>query len=340
MTNTLIRSHGILLGAIGVCLFGSTLNAQEFKSPVPPIQPNSFNSSYFETTPQPPGPPPAWADRAEETGGCENDQDQGPERLTCRSFLFTWRCQDCDDLRLNLCDPLVTDRPDFTEASSTVGRGVTQVEIGYTFFSDEVAGVRTDSHSYPEVLIRQGMFRDWFELRVGYNAGTVDDQVTRTSGSEDLYLGAKIGLTPQHGIFPEMAIIPQVTLSTGSDAFTSGENLFGVNWVYSWELNDCFSLAGSTQFNRAVDGTTANTYTQWAQSVALGVSLTEQLGAYTEWYAFFPDNADTDPVEHYLNGGFAYLINNNVQWDIRAGVGLNDDAQDYFVGTGLAIRIH
>ncbi len=261
-----------------------------------------------------------------------------PERLTCRSFLFVWPGQDCDDLRLNLCEPLVTDRPDFTEASSTVGRGVTQLEMGYTYFSDEANGIRAKSHSYPEALIRQGLFRDWFELRVAYNAGSFNDGTTTINGSEDLYVGAKIGLTPQHGSLPEMAVIPQATLDTGSAGFTVGESLFGVNWLYSWVLSDSVSLAGSTQFNRSVDGGTANKYTQWAQSVALGKSITDRFGGYLEWYAFFPDGADTDGVEHYLNGGFSYLISDNVQWDIRVGLGLNDRAQDFFTGTGLSIR--
>ncbi len=49
-------------------------------------------------------------------------------------------------------EPLVTDRPDFTEASSTVGKGRVQVELGYTYFSDKNNGVRARAHSYPEVL--------------------------------------------------------------------------------------------------------------------------------------------------------------------------------------------
>lgn len=91
------------------------------------------------------------------------------------------------------------DRPAFTAASSTVGRGVTLIEIGYTYFSVEVNGTTTESHSYPEVLLRQGLLRDWFELRVAYNAGSFNDAMTTINGSEDLYVGAKIGLTPQHG---------------------------------------------------------------------------------------------------------------------------------------------
>ena len=258
--------------------------------------------------------------------------------LTCRSFLFLWPGQSKGDLRLDLCEPLVTDRPDFTEASSTVGRGVTQFELGYSYYSDKTNGGRTDLHSYPEVLMRAGLLRDWFEVRIAYNSGSLIDETITNSGSQDLYIGAKIGLTAQDGWLPEMAILPQATLDTGSQEFTNGASLFGTNWLYSWEINDCLSLAGSTQFNRAVDSETDNRYTQWAQSIALGASLTDCLGSYCEWFAFFPDDADTDGVEHYLNGGFTYLQTNNVQWDIRAGLGLNDRSQDFLCGAGLSVR--
>ncbi|MGH7200498.1 MAG: transporter [Planctomycetaceae bacterium] len=33
-----------------------------------------------------------------------------------------------------------------------------------------------------------------------------------------------------------------------------------------------------------------------------------------------------------------WLINDDVQWDIRAGWGLNSAADDFFCGTGLSIR--
>jgi len=157
------------------------------------------------------------------------------------------------------------------------------------------------------------------------------------SDSEDLYLGFKIALTPQECWLPEMALLPQMTVPLGGP-FSAGEVLPGLNWLYSWELNDNWSLAGSTQANRAIDSVTANAYTELAQSIATGVSLTECVGAYAEWYAFFPTGADTETNEHYLNGGFTYLMNNDVQFDVRVGYGLNSAADDYFVGTGVSIR--
>ena len=41
---------------------------------------------------------------------------------------------------------------------------------------------------------------------------------------------------------------------------------------------------------------------------------------------------------HYAVGGFVYFITKNVEVDIRAGVGLNQRANDFLAGTGFAIR--
>ena len=91
--------------------------------------------------------------------------------------------------------------------------------------------------------------------------------------------------------------------------------------------------------NRRVDDS-GRSFVRYAQSWTVAYSLTEELGAYTEWFALIPTGADTALPQHFFNGGFTYLLSDDVQFDIRAGVGLNDAAEDYFVGTGLSIRFH
>ncbi|WP_186775870.1 transporter [Rubripirellula tenax] len=173
---------------------------------------------------------------------------------------------------------------------------------------------------------------------MAYTYGDEKTNGQTAAGSDDLYLGFKIGLTSQNGVLPEMAIIPQMTVPTASSDRTEDEVLAGLNWLYGWDINDFLSAAGSTRFNRAIDEVTADGYTEWAQSWTLGYSLAERVGAYTEYYGFYPSGADTASPEHYFNGGVTYLINNDMRWDIRGGTGLNDEADDYFFGTGLSIR--
>jgi len=242
----------------------------------------------------------------------------------------------------DLDEPLVTDRPDFTEASVTVGEGVSQLEFGYTYIYDNEAGESTRTQSLGEALLRYGIFADWLEFRI--QAFPVEQQTNAagikksTSGMEDMYVGFKIALTPQEGCLPEMALLPQAFVPAGSKAFTREEVLPGLNWIYSWELTDNISTAGSTQVNRAIDDMTTDAHLLFAQSWTVAYSLCENLGAYTEWFALIRSSADTDRTTHFFNGGFTYLISDDVQWDIRAGVGLNGAAADYFFGSGLSIR--
>ncbi|MDA0835823.1 MAG: transporter [Planctomycetota bacterium] len=257
--------------------------------------------------------------------------------------LFQWSFGDEPDVESDddEVEPIVTDRPDFTEASSSVGRGVLQIEMGYTFTQDTSAGTRTQGHSYGEPLFRYGILDDWLEFRLAIfpvsEHVTIGAPRSSTSGAEDIYLGFKVALTEQRGWLPEMALVPQMTIPTGHSQFSNDETLAGLNWLYGWDINDNLSTAGSTQFNRAVDDT-GQAYIEFAQSWTVGFGLTEKLGAYTEWFAFFPNGADTARVEHYGNAGFTYLITDDVQWDIRAGLGLNEAADDFFTGTGISIR--
>lgn len=238
-------------------------------------------------------------------------------------------------------DPLNSDRPDFTEASSTVGRGVSQLEMGYTYFLDKDSGSRIVSHSFPEILFRQGFLADWFELRVGWTfnaeSQTLSGATHKSRGSDDLYTGFKLGLTPQQGWMPEMALVPQMSVPLGS-SFSAERFLPGVNWLYGWDINERFSMAGSSQYNLSVDGSTDRVYGEFAQSWTTGVSITEKLGGYAEWFVLVPAGADEVHTEHYVDGGLTYRWTNNLQFDIRAGRGLSTGATDLFLGAGLVAR--
>ncbi|WP_420438336.1 transporter [Candidatus Palauibacter sp.] len=244
--------------------------------------------------------------------------------------------------------PLVADRPDFTEAAATVGRGVFQLEFGYTYEYDRPEGSLGGgvwTHSLGEPLLRVGVLSETLELRLGLSpvsvgAGADGRSVTET-GLEDLYMGVKLVLTEQDGLRPATAILPQMTVPTGSDAFTSDRTLPGLNFIYGWDLAENVVLAGSTQMNRALSesGGGASAYSQWTQSVVAGFSLGERAGVYTEWFAHFHAEPEGTRAEHYANGGLTWSLGDDLQWDIRAGLGLNESATGVFLGTGLVVRM-
>lgn len=235
-------------------------------------------------------------------------------------------------------DVIATDRPDFTEASSTVGRNRIQLESGYTYSRNREAGVQ-NQHSYPEALFRIGMFADWFEWRIAQNYSSTHMPGAVSQGPEDLYVGVKLALTEQKEYMPESALIIQATVPTGPDSTTTGKTLPGMNYLFGWDITDKISMGGSIQGNAAVTDS-GQSYLELAQSVTVGYSFTEKLGSYIEWFGIepFSGNAPDIGPYYYFDGGFTYKFTPNFQYDIRAGVGLNKQSDDFFVGAGFAVR--
>ncbi len=246
-------------------------------------------------------------------------------------------------------EPLVTDRPDFTEASSTVGSGVVQLEMGYTFVNDAVdsAGEKVRGHSVPETLFRIGIANP-VELRIfwNYNWEEVVAGASRDTfdGADDLGLGFKVDLFEGCACRPELAMLAEVSAPTGGSIFSNNKAEVLASFLYSWELPNEWSLAGSTGYSTGTDiGDAAilladDRFNTYFQSVALGIPFTETVGMYVESFGLFSSGREDETREVFLNGGITYLVNNNVQLDIRFGVGLNDDSADFFSGAGGSFR--
>jgi len=188
-----------------------------------------------------------------------------------------------------------------------------------------------------------GIFAEWFELRLGYNylIQTTNDPIrgnSRLSGSDDLYLAAKLALTEQVGIFPEVAFFPQLRLPTGSAAFTSGEPLPGFNLAYSWKINTLIELECNTQLNRRLDGS-GHFYSQFIQTANIEYDFGRKWGGFTEWFCFVPSGSISELPQQYFHGGFVYFPTNNIQLDIHSAVGLTPASVDLaFTGAGFSAR--
>ena len=238
-------------------------------------------------------------------------------------------------------EPLVTDRPDFTESSSTVGLGVMQLEMGYTFTynDDDATGDKTYSHTVPEILLRYGFLED-VELRLGWTYGWDEEQVgaarTRPDGGSDLYVGLKIDLFEQCCAWPEQAILLNINAPVGAEAFSSNKVTAGATYAYSWELANEWGLGANTGF--FTDRENGDDFIVWTQSVAVGIPLNECWGVYVEYYGLYESDKAGAVNQHYADGGITWLWNYDLQFDFRVGVGLNDDADDVFSGLGASMR--
>jgi len=243
---------------------------------------------------------------------------------------------------------LVTDRPDFTESTVTIPRGRAQLEAGYTFTYDKEKDVRTKDHTFPELLLRVGLADD-LELRIGWAGWSLAREMThepsragrrvsvesRDNGGTDMSLGLKFHLLDQDGWVPDFGVIVAADLPTGAGGKTSGDvdPFLGLLWAY--DLTDRWALAGNV--NLAVPTSERGRFFQTSASVSAAFALTDELGAYVEYFGFYPNDRGADAA-HSLNGGFTYLITDNFQIDVLAGFGLNEEADDFFAGAGFAWR--
>jgi Putative MetA-pathway of phenol degradation len=238
-----------------------------------------------------------------------------------------------------IAEPLVGDRPDFTESTSVVPRGHVQVESGFTFSRVE----EEEAQSLGEVLVRVGV-GERVEARIGAGSyNRIDTGVSgadRIAGFEDPSLGMKLGLTPEDPDLlppgrPMMALILATSIPVGDDELTADEWVPEAKLAFSWDLTDRVSLSSNVNWAYAVDG--GDRFHQLSATLSSGISLTDRLGAFVEYFGF-TEETDGGPDTHYLDGGVTFGISNDLQLDARIGFGLNDPSPEWFAGVGAIVR--
>jgi hypothetical protein len=234
------------------------------------------------------------------------------------------------------------DRPHLPEASTAVGKGRMLVEGGYTFNASGPSPV--SAHDYPETLVRIGILADWFEVRAGQNfltqKSTLSGVTTSVTGPQDLYLGVKFALTGQKRYLPEMAVIPQMTLPTGSHAVTAAKTLPGINLDGTWEIaKNRYGIEFVIGNNRVADDP-QHSHFELATGFTNVFQVTRKLEAFGEWDSFYPSGSldPTAGARHYAVGGLVFFATGNFAVDFRAGAGLNAQANRFVIGTGFAFR--
>jgi hypothetical protein len=152
-----------------------------------------------------------------------------------------------------------------------------------------------------------------------------------------LELGVKLALTEQQKFLPESALVLQMTVPSGTKDFTADRVLPGIHYDCSWDIiKDLLSVETVV----AADGTVndhGHTFTLFSDGVTAAFNLTKKLEAFGE-FDFFSASGDSAAPQDYFVAGLVYFITNNCEIDFRAGVGLNQHADGYLVGSGFALR--
>lgn len=232
-------------------------------------------------------------------------------------------------------EPIVTDRPDYTESTETVPAGRMQLEGGYTFSRKNA----DKEHSMGEWLLRIAS-GPRLEMRVGMNSFCRDETPSSTTtGFEDMTLGFKYRLAEKSERFnllkPSISVIGMTSIPTGSPAMREKHLQPEAKLCMGWEPTDKLEATANVNYLYASEG--GDQFSQYAASLSVGYALSARTGAYVEYFGFFPDSRGSGNSA-YVNTGLSYLFTRDFQVDIRFGQGMNGANPDHFWGFGIARR--
>lgn len=233
-------------------------------------------------------------------------------------------------------EPLVTDRPDFTESPRVVGPRVWQFESGMGWERNVVDDIAFRRFTAPEALVRLG-FNTRLELRAAMD-GVVREHTGRPrtewrTSASDVALGVKYQMAHQSGLGLDLAVLAHVSLPTGG-VVSSGNADPSV--TVAWGRD--FGSAGLTgNFNWAAPTGFSRRARVLESSLSLGHPLWGSWGAF--WEGVVSDVDDVDATARWTgNTGVTRLFGNDLQVDVHVGRGLNDAAPDWAFGAGVSFR--
>jgi len=120
-----------------------------------------------------------------------------------------------------------------------------------------------------------------------------------------------------------------MTVPTGSQEVTGGRVLPGLNVDGTWEIiPNRYGVEFVVGNNRIADDA-LNSHLESATGITQVFQVSRKVEAFGEWDMFKGSIDPTVPARHYAVGGLVFFANNNFAVDIRAGAGLNSQANDF-----------
>ena len=225
---------------------------------------------------------------------------------------------------------IVPNRPGFTNGSATIAPGDALAENGISLSRAPAAAGGMETLDFPETTVRVGVtptleadfgLPDFFHVRGG------------DRGYGDGVIGVKYKFYQNRSGNVKASAAPSVTVPTHT-AFSSGRVdptlLLGVQAASGarWSLASNLVFSNPTQGERRLFTTTG--------SGSVSYTLTPALSAYVDAFDTVPREG---PPLASADGGFAFLVNPNVQLDAEMYVGLSRAAPVRTLAFGVSFRL-
>lgn len=226
-----------------------------------------------------------------------------------------------------------TGRPGQAIGAFTVGKNILQFQQGLDYYS--LANIKYPPRGFvSNNVVRFGIL-ETFELSAlvdyQYEQTKTDSIAISRTGLSNLHFGFRVHINDQNGWIPTTGFQMRLKIPQVSKDFGANQLATVMVFVANWALPKNMSLA--TNWILSYNGN--DHYPTGKYVINFGFPI------YKKWSGFFENYGQINQsiFQTRFDGGFAYLVNNNLQLDLSAGYGNNLNIQDYFVSTGISWRI-
>lgn len=220
------------------------------------------------------------------------------------------------------------DRPGLGTGTATVTPQTFQSELGYAFNSNG-----SNSHELGQLLLRYGV-TNTVEVR-----GGVGSYVVNEAPFDNGYLGTTLGAKARlfQNETSTLSGLATLGLPTGTGPYDTPDDRVRqeLTLAYNGALGSGLDLTlnGGTRFYYS-SGIQNDRAFEWLFIPTLSFGVTQTADAYVGYGGFFRDGPNTNWVE----GGLTFLAAPNTQVDLNTGLRVDDNADQFFLGIGLAQR--
>ncbi len=226
-----------------------------------------------------------------------------------------------------------TGRPGQAIGAFTVGKKVLQFQQGFDYYS------LADATYPPRGFVFNNVIRFGILETVELSA-LIDYQYEHTrfdtfssvlNGVSNLHFGFRVHINDQKKWIPTTGFQMRLKVPKVSNDFVTSHVAPVMVFVANWALPRNMSIA--TNWILSFSGNDPHPTGKYV--INFGFPIYKKWSGFIENYGQLRQSV----FQTRIDGGFAYLIHNNIQLDLSAGYGNNQNVQDYFVSTGISWRI-
>jgi len=237
------------------------------------------------------------------------------------------------------------DRPTKSNGPLTVDAGGFQYETDLVnYLHSNVGSVSTRTYVALDPTLKVGLARR-VDLELQFNGYTntrvldpgAGSAVSRADGAGDLVVRGKVNLFGDDGGAAAMALIPYVKFPTAARTLGNNQVEGGLIVPVSMTLPAGFALVVMPEIDVLKNNNDRGKHVNVTGVVNLGYSISKRLTVFGELYSAIGADAHTPPV-YTADAAVAYLLTSSIQLDTGANFGLNRNAPNLQLYTGISQR--